>query len=362
MKKSRLEYILSIERRQASRLNTSSGYRLDMAERLIDYPDEFIKKFFSTLDHEDFIVYPKNDLVNELKSLLSELNKTSVQSLLIDSGSDALIKNCLHSLCNEDDSIMICSPSFPMYKIYATMFSLNIQEVGFQDKPIFNLDNIVNKIDSSTKMVILSNPNSPYGDLKSLEDIEVLLKILQSKNIYLLLDEAYIDFGGNSIVSLISKYDRLIVLRTFSKAWGAAGARVGYCISNEKTINQIEKVQLTYPVSNVSLKFAIFLCKNKSIVDEYAKSTIDERDSLIKKLRNIGYDVIDSSNNSIHLHDGFNNERPVSILNKYKVSFKTGSTASTPLEIPGDNRTDWIRISVGKGILKTDYIKELLNE
>jgi len=360
MNKKRFDYIASIERRQPPRINTSSGFRLDMAERLFDYPDAFLKTFLSNLDQEDFIVYPKLDLFNELKKCLSEINGMTAKNYLIDSGSDAIIKNCFHSLCNDSDSIIISSPSFPMYKIYASMFALKTHEIGYDNNPIFDLDNIINAINSSTKMVVLANPNSPYGDKKSLNDIENFLTILQSKDIFLLLDEAYVDFGGESMASLVNKFNKLIILRTFSKAWGAAGTRVGYCISDFKNIQQIEKVQLTYPVSNVSLKFAIYLCNNSKMIEDYAKKTILERDLLIKELRNSGYKVLDSSNNSIHLHDSFSNEKVIEIFNKYKVSFKTGSSASTPLIVPGDERGDWIRISVGQGIMETTYVKELL--
>ena len=176
--------------------------------------------FFAELNHEDFIVYPKSELNDELKKYLSEINGIDKNNFLIDSGSDAVIKNCFHSLCNDNDSIIISSPSFPMYKIYANMFALQVQEIGFDGTPIFNLNNIVNALNSNTKMVILANPNSPYGDNKSLRDIETLLNTLYLKNIYLMLDEAYVDFGAESLVSLVSKFDNLIVLKTFSKAWG----------------------------------------------------------------------------------------------------------------------------------------------
>jgi histidinol-phosphate aminotransferase len=360
MDTTRFNYISNIERRQAERLNTNSGYRLDMAERLIDFPEGFIESFFEKLNHEDFIVYPKQELFLELKNQLLAFNDVEIDNLLIDCGSDAIIKNCFHSLCNEKDSIIISSPSFPMYKIYATMFGLKTSEIGYGETPIFDLNNILNAIDSKTKMAVLANPNSPYGDNKSLSDIHNLLTKLMSKKIFLLLDEAYVDFGDKSMSSLVNEFDNLIVLKTFSKAWGAAGARVGYCISNAKNIQQIEKVQLTYPVSNVSLKFAIFLCKNSKIIDKYVQETILEREILIAKLRESGYKVLDSLNNTIHFHDNASNERVINIFKKYNVSFKTGSSASTPLSVPGDDRGDWVRISVGQGILQSPYIQELL--
>jgi len=361
MDKERTKYISNIERKKAVRSSTKSGYRLDMAERLIDFPDTFLDSFLSEINDEDLIVYPKEDLNEELKGQLSQINDLGSQNILIDSGSDAIIKNCFHSLCNENDSIVISTPSFPMYKIYGNMFGLEMIEVGFKNTFNFDIKEMLNSIKNSTKMVILANPNSPYGDFQDLNSIIKILNVLQDKKILLLLDEAYVDFGRESMAHLIKIYDNLIVLRTFSKGWGAAGSRVGYCFSNEKNIKQIEKVQLTYPVSNISLKFAIYLCKNYEVVKEYVNGTINERDFLIEKLKKLNYDVLPSANNSIHLHDSSDNKKVTDILNKHGVSFKKGSTASTPLTVPGDERNTWVRISVGHGILQTPYMKELLS-
>ena len=361
MGKERTKYISNIERKKAARSSTKSGYRLDMAERLFDFPDRFLDSFLSEINDEDLIVYPKEDLNVELKAQLSKINDLDPKSILIDSGSDAIIKNCFHSLCNENDSIIISSPSFPMYKIYGNMFGLELIEVGFKNTFNFDIKDMLNSTQKSTKMVILANPNSPYGDFQDLNSIIEILNVLQDKKILLLLDEAYVDFGSESMAHLIKVYDNLIVLRTFSKAWGAAGSRVGYCFSNEKNIEQIEKVQLTYPVSNISLKFAIYLCKNYDVVKEYVSGTINERDLIIDKLKELNYDVLPSANNSIHLHDSSDNKKVTDIFNKHGVSFKKGSTASTPLTVPGDERNTWIRISIGHGILKTPYMKELLS-
>jgi len=166
MGKNRQEYISEIERRKADRINTSSGYRLDMAERLIDYPHGFIKSFLSQLNDEDFIVYPKEELVVELKHLISSKNGVDLENVLIDSGSDAIIKNCYHSLCSEGESIVISNPSFPMYRIYASMFDLELIEVGYDNSLKFDLQKIEESLDVNTRMVVLANPNSPYGDLQ----------------------------------------------------------------------------------------------------------------------------------------------------------------------------------------------------
>ncbi len=358
----RTERIQSLIRRRASRINTTSGYRLDMAERLCDFPEMFLKQFLTSLEPEDISVYPKTSLESELKVKLSKINSVNEDNIFLENGSDTVIKNIIHALTNPGDQILVSQSAFPMYRIYAEMFEVDTVEVLFKQSKTFDIDDIFNRISDKTKLIFLANPNSPYGDSKSKENIIELLELLKNKDIYLIIDEAYIDFLGKSMCELVNLHDRIIFTRTFSKAWGAAGMRLGYGIASTGLVSNISKVSVTYPVSNITLKFGIYICENIDVIEAYSKNTRAERDQLIKALRLKGYDVLESDNNSLHIHSkSGDNEFIPSVLNKHKVSFKTGSTASTPLEVPGDKRNNWVRISVGEGIMEMPYIREILS-
>mgnify|MGYP003652458160 FL=1 len=165
------------------------------------------------------------------------------------------------------------------------------------------------------------------------------------------------------MVGLLNDYENVLISRTFSKAFGAAGIRLGYLLGNKKLINKITKVQLTYPLSNVTVKFGMYLIDNIDVIDEYVKETKYSRNKLCEILSS-KYDVVNSQTNSIHFHEkNGDNRNAVDVLNKHKLAFKSGDAETgTPVKVPGDDRGSWIRLSVGAGIEKLDFVGDLVWE
>ena len=162
----------------------------------------------------------------------------------------------------------------------------------------------------------------------------------------------------------MKKYKNTIISRTFSKAWGAAGSRAGYLVADEGLINLVSKVQTTYPITGAGIKFISFLLDNREEVEKYVEQTIKDRDLLCDLLENAGYDVLRSHTNSIHLHESKgDNQETIGILDKHGVAFKCGGRITgTMVNVPGDSRTTWVRLSVGPGIQDTEFIKEILED
>ena len=127
-------------------------------------------------------------------------------------------------------------------------------------------------------------------------------------------------------------------------------------------IKVVTKVQLTYPLSNVSVKFASYLLNHWDEVALYSYDTIRGRDDLCNLLSGGGYDVINSHTNSIHFHETTgDNSETVDIMNRYGLAFKSGDTKTgTPVMIPGDNRKTWIRLSVGPNIDKMSFVGDIV--
>ena len=136
----------------------------------------------------------------------------------------------------------------------------------------FDLKKIIKKVNNKTSFVILGGAVA-FGDYKKIDEIEIFCKILKKKKIPFLLDEAYVDFAPSSLVKLTKKYKNLFVLKTLSKSWGAAGIRFGYIIGDKSVVNLLNNLQLTYPISNISLKFASYLLNNKKINKKYSDQT-----------------------------------------------------------------------------------------
>ena len=356
------KWIKDITRVRIPREHNHENLRCDYAERLNNYSKDFFEEFITTLSQEDFITYPSYGDYQHLKEKIGENVGVSAEEICLGTGSGACIKDLIHVTCTQGSEIVSSFPCYPMYFVYGKSFGANFIKVPYEDSGSFTLTSFMKAVSNNTKLAILTNPNSPYGDHRDPSDIESLCAFLENRNITLLIDEAYVDFAPNNCLSLIRKYNNVIISRTFSKAWGAAGARVGYLVSNKRIIDIVSKVQLTYPITGVSLKFALFLLQHSDEVKKYAEATVRDRNILCDMLECAKYDVLRSHTNTIHFHEKHgNNQKTIDTLNKYGVNFKSGQKATnTRVFIPGDTRNTWIRLSVGPDIQNFDFIKELI--
>tara|TARA_Y100001951_G_scaffold103166_1_gene111394 strand:- start:3453 stop:4487 length:1035 start_codon:yes stop_codon:yes gene_type:complete len=330
-------------RKFTTRFTRESGLRLDMGERAVNFPSEEFDKFLHSLTQEDFICYPSEDDYDSLKERIAALEGVSSSHLSLSFGSDQAIKN-IFDLCSQPGmGLIINDPSFPMYKVYADMFKLKCVTVGYEPSLDFNLTNMLERFSSNTAFAILTNPNSPFGAIKPLEDIAFLCKELEDRDAALLVDEAYIDFGGESAVSLIDTYDNLFVCKTFSKAWGAAGARCGYIISSPFNILQLEKIRPSFPLTGPTLKYLSFLLQNPLLKERYLNQVLEEKNK-IKNNKDSRFSIKYGNVSWIHINDKEDNFYLDKLLSKHKISYKNG------LSLPYDKRTNWIRLGLTEGI------------
>ena len=363
------QWIDGIDRMQMPRASRTPGKRLDCAERTINFDESLYDNFIKTLEQEDFITYPSYQQYWDLKDRIAKMHqkydevKIEKENIYIDSGSDACIKSLIQTTCQEGSEIISSSPCFPMYFVYANTFGAKHVPVDYDNNLTFELNSYCELMGEKTRLIILTNPNSPYGDYRDPIEIENLCKEARTRGIVLLIDEAYADFAPKNCIPLLEKYENVLVSRTFSKGWGGAGARVGYLLGNKELINSISKVGLTYPITGPSLKYINFLLDNTREIKNYINSTVTERDRLCEALERSNFDVIRSNTNTIHFHEKeTDNSRTVSILESHGVAIKSGQKkTSTAVKIPGDDRTTWIRMSVGPTMLEQQYMKEILS-
>ena len=355
-------WIDKIERMFIPRPTKEEHKRFDMAERTFSFPDEYFSRFMRSIVQEDFITYPSYAEYDSLKDDIAKYNDVDMSNVYLSTGSGACIKSLCEITMYPGHNIVSPVPCYPMYGIYGRLFGGNHIGVEYDDSVIFNLNKLIDNIDEYTRLVVISNPFSPIGEYKTIDEIRELCIECADREIILLIDEAYVDFSPGTVLPLIKEFDNVVISRTFSKAFGAAGIRVGYLLGSKKLIDVVTKVQLTYPLSNVSVKFASYLLNNWDEIALYSYDTIRGRDNLCKLLSGGGYDVINSHTNSIHFHekDG-DNSNTVNVMNNYGLAFKSGDTKTgTPVMIPGDNRKTWIRLSVGPDIDKMDFVGDLI--
>ena len=347
--------IKNIERRSAYRKNKNSLYRLSMSERIFNFPDEIFNEFISTIDQNDIITYPSRFEYDTLKKKIAFQNDVSDENILLFPGSGVAIRSIFELTRLEKCETVTSEPCFPMYDVYSRTHHDKIIKAQYTENLTLPYQSILDYVSDDTSLVVLANPNSPIGDWKTVDEIREICKYLCSKGIIFLVDEAYVEFSPGSCSSLIREYDNIIISRTFSKAAGCAGMRVGYTISDSKLKNDLEKLNFAFPITNLATKFSNILMDNIHIINDYSRKTVKERNELSILLESTGYKTINSHCNWIHFRDDEDNASINDILGSFGVDYKSFA------KIPFDNN-DWIRLTVGPGIIKTGYMREILRK
>ena len=205
-----------------------------------------------------------------LKARLAEMYSVNEDSLLITRGSDEGIDLLTRVFCRPgQDSIVECSPCFGMYRIAATIQGARVIDVPRQAANGFQIDftkleEVINE-EEGVRLVFLTSPNNPTGDLISRSRLEAVLKATEGKAL-VVLDEAYIEFcTARSAIELIEQWPQLVVLRTLSKAWAAAGLRCGVVIANPAVIGLLQRVIAPYPLASVAVDAALKAISGESI-------------------------------------------------------------------------------------------------
>ncbi len=197
-----------------------------------------------------------------LRSLLAEMYAVDESRLLVTRGSDEGIDLLTRVFCRAgQDAIVECSPCFGMYRIAATIQGARVIDVPRQANKGFQinfgkLEQIINE-QSGVRLVFLTSPNNPTGDLVSRTQLEGVLKACEDKAL-VVLDEAYIEFcDAETAVNLLDQHSHLVVLRTLSKAWAAAGVRCGVVIANPDVIGLLKRVIAPYPLATTAIDAAL---------------------------------------------------------------------------------------------------------
>lgn len=205
-----------------------------------------------------------------LKTRLAELYAVDESKLLITRGSDEGIDLLTRVFCRPGlDSIVECSPCFGMYRIAATIQGAHVIDVPRQAERGFKIDFVkLRQVIEETKavrLVFLTSPNNPTGDLISRDQLEAVLKVCEDKAL-VVLDEAYIEFcTSRSATELIDQWPQLVVLRTLSKAWAAAGVRCGVVIANPAVVGLLQRVIAPYPLATTAIDAALQAISGEAI-------------------------------------------------------------------------------------------------
>lgn len=238
---------------------------------------------------------PESD---ELRQALAHLYQVQTNQIFVGNGSDEVLAHIFACFFVKDRPLLTPDIGYSFYPVYADTFGVDLVTIPLQAD--FTI--AVNDFRRPCGGIIIANPNAPTGILLSLADIENLLQ--QHPNSVIVIDEAYIDFAdkGSSAVSLIDKYDNLVVTQTFSKSRSLAGLRVGMAFANFSLIEALNRYKNSfnsYPLDRLAQAGAVASLQDKPYFDECCQKVIDLRENLVKDLQNLGFSVLPSSANFV---------------------------------------------------------------
>ena len=295
--------------------------RLDKNERVTPFSDKVFSDLVSEFKNEHLTAYPETEqLYNALADNLS-LDK---EQLVITAGSDAGIRNCFEAFTEIGDQVITLNPTFAMVDIYAQLFGTKQIKIGYNKDLSLQTDNLLSSISSQTCMIVLANPNSPTGTTIDFDLLHIIIEKALENSAVVLIDEAYYGFCNQTAISLINDYENLVIARTFSKAYGLAGCRVGYMISQKKLSNRLYRLRSMCETNSFGVFSAIWMLKYPEIKNDYIKQVEAGREKIKLFLKSNSIQFIDTDTNFIHIDVGEYRKSIESSLLEYGILVRGG--------------------------------------
>ena len=240
-----------------------------------------------------------------LKKAIAEYHGLNVNQVFVGNGSDEVLAHTFNALLKHDLPILFPDITYSFYPVYCGLYEIEFETVALNDAFEIRVEDYL----KPNGGIIFPNPNAPTGCLLSLAEIERLLK--SNRHSVVVVDEAYIDFGGESAVGLVNTYPQLLVVHTLSKSRSLAGLRAGYAVGHPELIDALHRVKdsfNSYPLDRFAQAGAIAAMQDKAYFNETCQRVIKTREHLVVELQKMGFEVLPSGANFIFArhpaHDG----------------------------------------------------------
>lgn len=276
----------NLVRENIKRLTPYSSARKEYSGAARIFLDANENSFGSPLK-ENYNRYP-DPLQTEIKEKVAEWNEIKPSQIFVGNGSDEAIDLLFRIFCRPQiDNIVICPPTYGMYEVSAEINDVEIKRAYLTENFQLNVEAIKKTFDEKSKLLFICSPNNPTGNSFSRDEILDLARCFQG---IVVVDEAYIHFSGEkSLTGEINNFPNLVVLQTFSKAWGLAGLRVGLAFASEEIIKLFNKVKPPYNISQIAQQAIAKAFENRAQVEKIIAEIIDEREKLIEKLNDYSF-------------------------------------------------------------------------
>ncbi|MFK8329240.1 histidinol-phosphate transaminase [Pseudomonas sp. BJa5] len=236
---------------------------------------------------------PNSDL---LKQAVADYYGVKGNQVFLGNGSDEVLAHIFHGLFQHGAPLLFPDISYSFYPVYCGLYGIPFEPVALDEQFQIRVEDYARPNGG----IIFPNPNAPTGCLLALEAIEQMLKA--NPESVVVVDEAYIDFGGQTAISLVDRYDNLLVTQTLSKSRSLAGLRVGLAVGHPDLIEALERIKNSfnsYPLDRMAIVGAAAAFEDRAYFDETCRKVIDSRELLVGELTDRGFEVLPSAANFI---------------------------------------------------------------
>jgi len=266
--------------------------------------------------NEDLRLYPPPN-ADDLKDCIANYYGLEAGQVFVGNGSDEVLAHVFNGLLKQDAPLLFPDISYSFYPVFCQLYDIQFSKIPLADD--FSID--ISDYQRPNGGIIFPNPNAPTGRLLDLQVIEQLLQA--NSDSVVVVDEAYIDFGGVSAVPLIAQYDNLLVVHTMSKSRSLAGMRIGYAMGNAELIEGLERVKNSfnsYPLGHLQIAAAVASFNDQDYFEQTTARVIASREQLTEQLQELNFEVLPSKANFVFArHQQQNAEQLASELRSRRI-------------------------------------------
>ena len=258
-------------------------------------PAPGVRKLAEEMDYDKLRLYPDTDSTMLVREL-AEYYHVKPEQVFVGVGSDDVLATAFVTFFDSGKPILFPDITYSFYDVWAELYRIPYKRCPLKDD--WHID--VEDYKQPNGGVILANPNAPTGLMEDLSTVEEIIQA--NPDVVVIVDEAYVDFGGTSALPLLEKYDNLLVVQTFSKSRAMAGLRIGFCIGSEKMIKYLNDVKFSinsYTMNMTSQVLGVEAVRDEAYFKETVQKIINTRERVKKELRELGFTFPDSKTNFV---------------------------------------------------------------
>ncbi len=319
--------------------------RLDFNENTVGASPlvlDFIKRFLTAAD---LTIYPEYE--HALEDLATHFG-VGTDELTLTNGTDEAIQLVVNTFIGDGQEVLILKPSYAMYRFYSELAGSNVSDIEYRPKNLaFPLEELLERITPETRGIFISNPNNPTGTGAKVAGLEKVLD--RAQNAAVLVDEAYYEFCGVTMLPFLRDWPNLFVSRTFSKVYGMAAMRCGCLFSRQENMAYVHKAQSPYSVNMLAAMAARIAVQDRKFVEDYVTEILAAREFLYVGLERLGVPYYMSQANFVLFRAG---DRAVEIRDELKS--RGVLVRDRSYELPG-----CVRVTVGTHDQIEKFLKEL---